>query len=221
MEEKIPEVLRRKRLLDLSVVVLAALGVVVSAVLVIFSGGSPTGFAVSDVPLFTGSTGTDDALYFSYLIDQHGRIDMRVLDDYERFLAFQGQLNYVYASSEMGQKEMAPLDVGEAEFSSEDFHDRYSAVVPAYNRLVGSAAEVASGNKAAVERFLAEFYSFGLYIGGISSGAYWRLSELPGYAGLAEVRAKFGDEMYNNIVLNTYNMLVLSDRSMPFYQEWV
>ena len=222
MAEEDPEIKRRNRFFDITIGVFAVAAIVLSALIILSLPGSvTTGLAVGDASLLTGSKGSDDALYFSYLINQHGRIDERIFESYEQFSDFQDHLNFVYASSDMGQMEMHPLEISEDEFSSRAFLDRYYLVIPAYNKMAESAAEVASGNTAADERFLVDFYSFELYLEGLSSGTYWRASELPGYGGLAELRTKYGDGPYQKVLLNSYNLLLQSDPNMPSYKEWI
>lgn len=222
MAEEDPEIKKRNRFFDITIGVFAVTAIVLSAIIILsLPGGTTTGFAVADVPILTGSSGSDDALFFSYLINQHGRIDEKVFESYESFSEFEDHLNFMYASTDMGKMEMYPLEITESEFSSQAFLDRYYHIISPYNLMAESAAEVSGGNRAAEERFLVEFYSFELYIEGISSRTYWRASELPSYSGLEELRSKYGNGLYEKVLLNSYNLLVQSDPNMPSYSEWV
>jgi hypothetical protein len=222
MALKDPNVVKAKQVFDITLALFAMAAIVLSAVIILDAPeGTVTGFAIADADLLTGSEGSDDAAYYSFLVGQRGRIDEAVFRDYERFSVFQDFLNYVYATPDMGQMEMAPLEITEPEFSSGAFSERYLPMVYPFNRMVMSAAEVRQGNKAAEERFLAELYSFELYLEGLSSGAYWRAEELPSYEGLAEVREKYGKEVYQNVIANAYELLLLSDPNMPPFEEWV
>lgn len=218
-----PEIKRRNRFFDITIGVFAVAAIVLSALIILSlpGGTTATGMASVESALLSGEKGSDDAMFFSYLIAQHGRVDERVLESYEEFSRFQDLLNFIFASPDMGAMRMAPLEITEAEFSSKAFFDRYYLITSAYNRVAQSASEVQAGNRAAEERFLVDLYSFELYLDGVSSRSYWRLHELPVADGLSEIREKLGSAIYQQAILNAYNLLAEQDSNMPSYNEWV
>lgn len=222
MAEPNPELKRRNRFFDIMIGVFAITAIVLSALVILnMPNGTTTGFAVADVRLMDSDSSSGDALFFSFLINQHGKIDERIFKSYEDFSLFQEHLNFMFASPSMDAMKMAPLEITEDEFTSDAFFDRYYLITSAYNQMASSAAEVQSGNKAAEERFLSDLYSFELYLDGISSRSYWRLDELPIFDGLAEVKQKHGEAVYQKAILNAYNLLAEQDHNMPSYNEWV